>query len=112
MTDRTEVVKAERRILRALSAGRMEPTEWIEIHRKLASYSWREPDHAVIYEAMVKARSRDPKHWQEQLPAQTTRMGFPDLDWKSFLGLSPIEAPEPDVHQLIRALELATGRTG
>jgi hypothetical protein len=111
MTDATEamaVVQAERLILRALSTHRMEPIEWIEIDRKLARYSWREPDHAVIYEAMVKARSRDPKHWQEQLPAQTTRMGFPDLDWESFLRLSPTEAPEPNVHELIRALERAT----
>jgi hypothetical protein len=112
MTDTAAIVKAERLVLRALSTRPMEHTEWIEIDRKLTRYEWQEPDHAVIYEAMVRARSRDPRHWREQLPAQTTRMGFPDLDWEFFLEPSPVGTPEPSLHQLIRVLELAVDRAG
>jgi hypothetical protein len=98
------ISKAERLVLRALCTRLVEEAEWIEIDRKLAGYCWQEPDHAVIYKAIVRARRGDPRHWRTQLPAQTTRMGFPDLDWESILEGSP---PEPDLDQLIRKLELA-----
>jgi len=99
------IVNAERLVLRALSTRFVGPAEWIAIDRRLAGYEWREPDHAVIYTAITRARSRDPKRWREQLQAQTTRMGFPDLDWESFLRPSPAE---PSLHQLIQVL--ADGR--
>jgi hypothetical protein len=105
------IIRAERLVLRALSTRFLRPTEWIEIDRKLAGYSWREPDHAIIYEAITRARSRDPKRWREQLAAQTTRMGFPDLDWESFLRPSATGTAEPSLNQLIQALELAWDRT-
>jgi hypothetical protein len=41
----------------------------------------------------------------EQLPAQATRMGFPDVDWKLYLQRT--EAPQPDITDLIRALKSA-----
>jgi len=95
------IVNAERLLLRALSTRFVEPAEWIAIERQLAGYCWREPDHAVIYTAITRARSRDPRRWREQLPAQTTRMGFPDLDWESFFRPSPAE---PSLHQLMQVL--------
>ena len=110
MTD-TAIIAAERLVLRALSTRRMDRRVWCETDRKLAAYSWREPDQAVIYEAIVRARSRDPEHWREQLAAQATRMGFPDLDWESFLRPPPIGVCEPNLDELIRELELATDPT-
>jgi len=98
------IVNAERLVLRALSTRFVQPTEWIAIDGKLAGYSWREPDHAIMYAAISRARSRDPKRWREQLAAQTTRMGFPDLDWESFLRPSPRGTAEPSLNQLIQAL--------
>jgi len=106
----TAISRAERLVLRALATGRVERGEWFEIDRKLAGYLWREPDHAVIYQAIVRARSRDPEHWREQLAAQTTRMGFPDLDWESFLRPLPMGTPEATLNQLIYELEQAVGR--
>lgn len=108
----TAIIQAERLVLRALSTRRIKRTEWIEIDRKLAGYAWREPDHAVVYEAIVRARSRDPDHWREQLAAQTTRMGFPDLDWGSLVGPPPLGTTEASFDQLIRELELAIARAG
>jgi hypothetical protein len=110
MTD-TAIVRAERLLLRALSTRLLNGTEWSAIDRKLAGYSWREADHAVVYEAIVRARSRDPEHWREQLAAQTTRMGFPDLDWESLLAPPPIGMSEPSLDELIHRLELAPDRT-
>ncbi|HXX71794.1 MAG TPA: hypothetical protein VEI55_05835 [Candidatus Acidoferrum sp.] len=112
MTEPTAVVSAERTVLRALTTRFVEPPEWVEIDRKLAGYSWREPDHAVIYQAITAARSRDPRGWREQLAAQTTRMGFPDLDWEAFLRPSPMGTTESSLDQLIQALERAVDRTG
>jgi hypothetical protein len=106
------IVVAERRVLSALLSRMLGPTEWIEIDRKLAAYSWQEADHAVLYEAIVRGRSRSPGHWREQLLSETTRMGFPDLDWELFLRPSPVGPSEPGLDELIHDLELATGRSG
>jgi len=108
----TAIVQAERLVLRALSTRRIKRTEWIEIDRKFAGYAWREPDHAVVYEAIVRARSLNPDHWHEQLAAQTTRMGFPDLDWGSFLEPPPLGTTEASLERLVRELELAIAGAG
>jgi len=41
--------------------------------------------------------------WREQLPAQATRMGFPDIDWDAFFG--PGDSPQPDIDEAIRRLK-------
>jgi hypothetical protein len=68
-------------ILRALCAM---PNGWDEVARQLANYSWQEEDHEVVYKALRRVRGRGAKTLRDQLPAQTTRMGFPDIDWKIY----------------------------
>ncbi len=63
---------------------------------RLTGHEWRDPEHKVIYEALGTIRSHDPKTRREELPAQATRMGFPDLDWGNYfdgdsLSNAPIE---------------------
>jgi hypothetical protein len=105
--DDTAIVRAERLVLRALSTRRIKQSQWIRIERKLADHCWREPDHAVVYESIIRARGRDPGHWREQLAAEATRMGFPDVDWEPFLGPRGRGSREASLSRLICELELA-----
>ena len=107
--------KLEHTILRALCRHTIQPAEWTELNRKLARYVWREPDHAVAYQAILSAHRLDSKDWRAHLPAQTTRMGFPDLDWKVFLEPATGDALEPDVtdiRQLIQLLKNSGDQSG
>ena len=103
---------AERRVLSALLSHMLDPAEWAKIDGRLAGYSWREADHAVLYQAMARVRSRSPGHWREQLLSETTRMGFPDLDLELFIRPSPVGPSEASLDELIRDLELAMGPSG
>jgi hypothetical protein len=79
------IVTLERKILIALCTSALIRTEWEKLARALSNHAWQEPEHQVVYEALRKIRSRDPRTWREQLPAQATRMGFPDVDWMIYL---------------------------
>jgi hypothetical protein len=102
----TRIVEVERQILRALVASEIESSEQAELERRLRAYPWHEPDHTVIYQAIVRGRSRGQKNWREQLVAQATRMGFPDLDWKAFLETKPVVAPKTKLNLLLQELEI------
>jgi hypothetical protein len=96
----------ERQILRALCIGVSDATDWDKIISQLTDYRWREPDHEVVYEALRAVKSRDPKTRRDELPAQATRMGFPDLDWRLYFERG--KEPQPELQDLIRSLKAAT----
>jgi hypothetical protein len=99
----------ERRVLLALCSALLTRDEWLEIQRELANYTWRVPDHAVVYQAILRVRTRgDSRNWRERLPVEATLMGFPDLDWSAFSPKEPL-LPEPDLRRLIRELAKAAG---
>ena len=100
------VVAIERKILRALCAAVSDPTEWDQLASQLSVYRWQEPDHKVVYDALRAIRSRDPKTRRDQLPAQATRMGFPDLDWSLYFESAGLSTNE--IEGLIRQLKTAT----
>jgi hypothetical protein len=65
--------------------------------RRLSRYSWREPDHQVIFEALSEISSAPPHELRALLPAQLTRKGFPDMSLDLYFqppDLSPDEAQE------------------
>jgi len=104
------VADLERAVLRAICTQSLSPTVWEDARRALTSYVWLEPDHAVVYDAIAKVRSREPKNWRSHLAAQTTRVGFPEIDWGAYLetvGKSDIEASE-----LIRKLKAVAAEPG
>jgi hypothetical protein len=74
----------ERDILRALCATGIDSARWSRAMGRLAAHEWRDPEHKVIHEALGGIRSNDPKTRREELPAQATRMGFPDVDWGKY----------------------------
>lgn len=69
----------------------------------LADYSWRSTEHAVVFKAIAKLQRTGDANVAEQLPAQATRMGFPDVEWNLYL--NPSNAPHVEIMQLVRALK-------
>jgi hypothetical protein len=50
----------------------------------LAVHEWKIADHRVVFNALRRSAGRDPALLREQLPAEATRLGFPDLDWRMY----------------------------
>jgi hypothetical protein len=96
----------ERRILTALVLGVDPPADWDLLVSQLTGYRWLDPDHKVVYEALRAIKSRDPKTRRDELPAQATRMGFPDVDWKPYF--EPDKQLESRLGDLIRRLKAPT----
>jgi hypothetical protein len=72
------------------------------VMRELSSHVWQDAEHRVVFEAIQRLSSSDPKLLREQLPAQTTRMGFPDVNWENYF--MPAEEAEEDFDALVREL--------
>jgi len=82
-TDVDDTLTIEREILRALcreDAG----GETNRFARELSGYSWREPEHATVFRAIQSLAARGRRSWREELPAEATRMGFPDVEWRRY----------------------------
>jgi hypothetical protein len=59
------------------------------IKKKLGSYTWCDSDNRIVFEAVCRLGSLTPltaSQLRQQLPAQATRMGFPDVNWENYLG--------------------------
>jgi hypothetical protein len=76
----------ERRVLCALCGGA--PGADADLIVKLNSYQWMDAEHRIVFEALSKILPCDALSLQELLPAQATRMGFPDVDWRSYFAAS------------------------
>lgn len=76
--------------------------------RDLTDYSWRGAEHRIVYETLARLRASGGESIAEQLPAQATRMGFPDVDWDLYLQSS--ETARPDISNIIRALKAAASK--
>lgn len=103
-----QILTIELEILRSLCTAQDSTIPRDAILQSLAQHAWRDPEHRVVYEALRRLGSRSPALVRAELPAAATRIGFPDVDWKSYLDGSEI-APAPDIEALIRALAAASG---
>ena len=109
------IAALELAVLRALCASPAPQEKWAALAAQLSAHRWREPDHKVVYDALRQARARDAKTWRDQLPAQTTRMGFPDLDWSIYLEPKEISTgrnSEANTEELIRDLKESSEHGG
>jgi hypothetical protein len=69
----------------------------------LNKYVWQDPDNRVVFESLSGLSSRlTPAQLREQLPAQATRLGFPDVAWGNYLASKNGDAG--DVRRLIEQL--------
>lgn len=52
--------------------------------RALAGRSWVASDHQVVFDALSHLANIPPAALRHQLPAEATRMGFPDVAWEKY----------------------------
>ena len=65
-------------------------------------YRWVGPDHQTIFEALVRLASVPASALRERLPAEATRMGFPDIQWEAYFeGAAGAEEAGDAVSELI-----------
>ena len=98
----TRVFDLERATLCALCVQASVNARDTSVMRELSSHIWQDAEHRVVFEAIQRLCSSDPQLLREQLPAQTTRMGFPDVSWENYFA-PPSEAPT-DFEALVREL--------
>jgi hypothetical protein len=100
------VLDLERRILRAICCepGISQQVRDAAIH-DLRAYRWQDAENRIVYYAATKILKLGDVTAVEQLPAQATRMGFPDVNWELYL--RPGERTETDVMGLLRELKAA-----
>ncbi len=60
---------------------------------QLRAHRWQDPEHRVVFEALTLLPGRQSSNLREQLPAQATRMGFPDVNWDHYFAPSDDHAP-------------------
>ncbi len=102
-------VDLERRVLRELCRVTLTRAAWAKIARSLREYTWRDVEHELVYAAIQRLASRDPQTLREQLPAQATRMGFPDIDWQAYFSTDEKSAATPSADQILRQINRMTG---
>lgn len=97
----------ELRVLRALCRE----DSGAELHHltgELSKYSWSEPEHATVFEAIRRVAAHGhAQRWHGQLPAQATRMGFPDIDWPHYLA-APESSGKFTADLVVELLRLST----
>jgi hypothetical protein len=91
-----DLLDVESRILRALctrpsaldpggtDSGTDQASARAAILAQLRAHRWHDPEHRVVFEALTLLPGRQSTELREQLPAQATRMGFPDVNWDHY----------------------------
>jgi hypothetical protein len=95
-------------VLAALCAGPLSLDDRSEALLSLANYNWLLPDHRVIYEALRRSRQRNLAELRENIRAEITHLGFPDIEVEPFF--APCTLTKPEIVELANAL-LPAGRT-
>ena len=104
-----QVFELERETLCALCVRASLNAQHPTAMRELSNHIWQDAEHRVVFEAIQRLSSSDPKLLREQLPAQTTRMGFPDVSWENYF--SPAPPHEKDFEALVHELLAAPKAT-
>jgi hypothetical protein len=96
-------MELERDVLRALCAAANGATLSLDPKTLLKKYVWLSGDNRVVFESLSGlSTSLTPAQLREQLPAQATRLGFPDVPWENYLRQENADAG--DVRGLIEQL--------
>lgn len=104
------VTKLEREVLRLLCKLPDAQPDRARSHAlcNLSSHDWKDIDHRVVFDALRRSPGREPVLLREQLPAEATRLGFPDVDWAEYF-VETISSDAKEIEQLTQKLLLASG---
>jgi len=97
------IADLEREILRALSKDACVPSKRKKVIAELAGHAWKHPEDRVVYEAICRLGNRNTAALRAELPAEATRMGFPDIDWRTYFG--PPQITARTIPHLLRQLK-------
>ena len=78
------MIQTERALLRRLCRSGGISAVSSDEQRTLRRYRWVGRDHQTIFEALVRLASAPASALRERLPAEATRMGFPDIQWEAY----------------------------
>jgi hypothetical protein len=104
------MTKLEREVLRLLCNLPDRPPDRARSHAlcNVSSHDWKDADHRVVFDALRRSPGKEPALLREQLPAEATRLGFPDVDWADYFA-EAISCDSKKIEQLTRELLLASG---
>lgn len=102
LDEQNAVIALERRILRTICASGPRRETLDTAMREIASHEWRAPEHQIVWEAFMRIPRADVASLRELLPAEATRMGFPDVNWELYFAYDCASPEELDT--LVRRL--------
>ncbi|MFZ0883394.1 MAG: hypothetical protein WAN14_08350 [Candidatus Acidiferrales bacterium] len=119
------IFELERKILRALCrehANSSAPADLDAQSRasavaELSSHKWQDAEHRIVFEALARLPGRDAAQVRGQLPAQATRMGFPDVQWEAYFASETPDAARSagefrrELEMMIRQLREVSSET-
>jgi hypothetical protein len=107
-----QLIAIERDLLRVLCQRGSLAALSLQTRSELQSYSWQGSDHQTIFDALLHTVRVDRGSLREQLAAQATRMGFPDIDWNEYLVQAGAGAGDlqRSVMELMRELKAVAAR--
>jgi hypothetical protein len=107
------LTKLEREVLRLLCNLPDAPPDRPRAHAlcQLAPHEWKDADHRIVFDALRRSPGREPALLREQLPAEATRLGFPDVDWTAYF-VETLSCDSNKIEQLTRELLHASGEGG
>jgi hypothetical protein len=76
--------RIEQQTLRLIISSSLSQEDLNRALQRLAAYMWLEPEHQTVFQAIRRAGKRTNARLRDELPAQATRMGFPDVDWPRY----------------------------
>lgn len=99
--------EVEATVLRAVCMGTAQGSVKETAKSLLADYRWRSSLHEALWKALSKSLTEDAQKLKEWLPAELTRLGFPDAAWEDFF--IPVAISRQEAISLIRHMAIGGG---
>jgi hypothetical protein len=104
--DLSKLMKLERTVLRFLCSEELDDASRVNARRRLVAYVWHDEEHRVVFESLTRVRNPNLIPIRAQLAEHATRMGFPDVDWQSYLQPAETMTGSTDQQKLELAIEV------
>src|SRR5271169_2549831 len=92
----------ERNALRLLCSDLLQPATRVELVGLMDEELFADELYRVMYEELREMGPIAARKLREVLPARITNRGFPEFDWKEFLGAD--RATEKEIEELYRSV--------
>ncbi len=80
----TDILEAERDVLRAMCQGTPERAVLSEGLEILADYCFTDSTHQLVFDTLRELRAANPQIIRETLPVRLNNKGFPDMNLETF----------------------------